>query len=190
MWFRRHDLEVLPLPNPFLADLLRSVARRRSGVEPTHYRKLIEMVSTASDFEAFIKATAGTVWRDVNRADEIHNAELDRELAALGTLAKKNLGSDVARRLSRQFGVPGCHPNPVIVAQKLSAALEFLQSCMKKVKDGANPRKNNAGLYTDFQLLLYLGSPDFVFLTREDFRSDIKISPQRNRIVDLDSLRP
>jgi hypothetical protein len=173
---------------PFIAQILHSTPATRSGVEPAHYEQLIEIVSGAKHFDDFLRAADGTVWRDIGNADDIHNAQLDKEIGALGTLAKRARGQSYARRLSEFFGAPGCRPNPLILAARLSAGLEYLNSCAEKVRGGANPRRNDPGLYTDFQLLLYLADDELSFLTNEDFTSEIKISRQRLRIVGLNSL--
>ena len=187
-WLNDHNFEILPLPYPFMAEVLRSSLSRQSGVEPRHYQQLIETVSNAVDYNDFIRLTIGTAWQGIERADEIHGTELDREIAALGSLARKGLGQDFARRLSQKFGVPGCRPNPLIIANHFSAALEFLESSIVKIKGGSNPRRNDPGLYTDFQLLFYLANPDLIFLTNEDFAHEVRVSPQRFRILSLDSL--
>ena len=188
-WMQDQNFEILPLPYPFMAKVLGSSVTARGRVEPHHYRELISMVSGAADFADFIKKTTGTVWQDVNRADQIHSDELDKEIAALGSLAKKGLGQNYAKRLSQKFGIPGCRPNPLILARRFSAALEFLESSIVKIRSGSNPRKNDPGLYTDFQLLLYLGDDELRFLTNEKFAAEIKRSPQRQHILGLDSLR-
>ena len=72
--------------------------------------------------------------------------------------------------------------------RRFSAALDFLESSCPKVTAGANPRKNDPGLYIDFQLLLYLGDDGLSFLTNENFAHEIRKSPQRQRIIRLDSL--
>jgi hypothetical protein len=188
VWLRDHKFPILPLPMPFMAQILHSSPVRRSGVEPAHYGQLIEMVSGARHFDDLIEAAEGTAWRDIGNADDIHNAQLDKELGALGTLANRARGQSFARRLSEFFGVPGCRPNPLIIAARFSSALEYLDSCSAKVRGGANPRRNDPGLYTDFQLLLYLADDELSFLTNEDFTSEIKSSRQRLRIVGLTSL--
>jgi len=43
-------------------------------------------------------------------------------------------------------------------------------------------------VFGDFQLLFYLADPQIYLLTKEEFSNDIKNSPQRTRIVQLDSL--
>ena len=72
--------------------------------------------------------------------------------------------------------------------ERFSAAMEYADTTIARIRAGANPRKNDPGRYGDFQLFFYLADPDIHLLTREDFSSDIKASPQRTRIVGLDSL--
>ena len=188
IWLREHGFEILPLPAPFMAQILKSQLSQRSGVEPAHYGEQICMVAGAVDFDDFLARTKGTVWRDIDRADAIHNAELDREFTALSALARRGPRQNYAARLSQKFGIPGCRPNPAAVANQFSAALEFLEASVVKIRSGAVPRRNDPGLYTDFQLLVYLGDPTLTFLTQEDFSHEIRASAQRDRIVGLDAL--
>jgi hypothetical protein len=188
-WLHEQNFGILPLPYPFMTKVLGSSITPRGRVEPQHYRELISMVSGAADFADFIKKTADTVWQDVSRADQIHSDELDKEIAALGSLAKLGRDHNYARRLSQKLEIPGCRPNPLILARRFSAALEFLESSIVKIRSGSNPRKNDPGLYTDFQLLLYLGDDELRFLTNEKFAAEIKRSPQCQHILGLDLLR-
>jgi hypothetical protein len=191
VWLRNHDCQILDLPKPFMARILRT-STRQSGVEPEHYRELIKMIACAADFDEFTtKAQVpGGVWRDIGRADEIHQAELDRELAAIVTMARRSGSQNVASGLSRMFGIPGCRPNPLILQSKFSAALEFLETSLARIRGSANanPRQNDPGRYIDFQLLLYLADPETFLLTSEKFSKKIKTSPQKSRIVGLESL--
>jgi hypothetical protein len=191
IWLRAQGCPVLELPRPFMARILRTSPQNRSGVKPDHYLQLIEMIVVSADFGDFMRRsdTAGSVWRDIARADEIHRAELDKELGALETIAKRGRGQDLATKLSQTFGMPGCRPNPLILKRKFSAAIEFLEASLSKVRGGAKPRKNDRGLYLDFQLLLYLADPEIAFLTEEDFSSEIRTSPQTSQIIKLDSMR-
>jgi len=70
-----------------------------------------------------------------------------------------------------------------------SAAIEYGDSAIRRARAGENLRKNDAGVFGDFQLFFYLADPQIHLLTKEDFSTDIKNSPQRTRIVTLDSLR-
>jgi hypothetical protein len=189
VWLRVNHFPVLDLPRPFMAGILHS-STRISGVEPHHYAEQIETIADAANFEDFLQRSnaPGSAWRDIAWADEIHRAELDKEFLALDQLAKRRPGRDLAQKLSQLFGIPGCRPIPIIIERQFSAAIEFLESSIVKVRSGAKPRRNDPGLYTDFQLLLYLGSQNLNFLTREDFSHEIKRSPQRTRIVHPDTL--
>lgn len=190
VWLHMNRFPILPLPRPFMARILNSSIPKPSGVEPRHYAEQMEMIASSASFDEFLQRsnTPGSVWRDISRADEIHNAELNREFLALERMAKQRRGRDLAQRLSQLFGAPGCRPKPFIIERQFSAAIEFLESSFSKVRGGANPRKNDPGLYTDFQLLLYLARRDLNFLTCEDFSNEIIKSPQKARIVHPDSL--
>jgi hypothetical protein len=60
---------------------------------------------------------------------------------------------------------------------------------LAKMKGRAKPRKNDPGLFVDFQLLLYLADPELVFLSKEDFSSEVKKSLQKPRIAGIAGLR-
>jgi hypothetical protein len=188
VWLRDNNFAILPLPFPFMANILRSRTPQRSTVLPDHYRQQIEMIADAADFDDFLNRSRGTVWQDIYRADAIHEAELDREVGAIRPLVKRGRGQDYAEPLSRKFGVPGCRPRPEIVARKFSAALEFLEFSIAKASGGANLRRNDPGFYTDFQLLFYLADTELIFVTRENFARKIRVSPQRTRIVGMEAL--
>ena len=186
VWLHDHKFPILPLPYPFMATILKSTNTGKNGVDPYHYRELIELVSTSSDLDDLLRKASDGVWRDVSSSHQVHSDQLDKELLALGTLARVRL--NYAEKLSGKFGVPGCRPIPLIIAGKFSAALEFLESSVTKVKGGAKLRKNDPGVYFDFQLLFYLGDSSLCFLTQENFSVEIKKSPQRTRIVPLSGL--
>lgn len=190
VWIQTQRFTILELPRPFMAKILRTSSQRVSGVVPEHYRILIDMIVCSTDFGDFLKRSEApsNVWRDISRLGEIHESELDREFRAFEKLAKRARSQDIASKLSQTFGAPGCRPNPLILEQRFSAAIEFLESSLRKIADGSKPRKNDSGLYFDFQLFLYLAVPEINFLTSEKFSSDIKRSPQRFRIIGLDSL--
>jgi hypothetical protein len=188
-WLYKHGFEILPLPSPFIANLLKSSLKEPSGVEPNHYREQIEMISSSSDFDDFLKKAEGTVWADLAKADGIHEAELDKEFSAMSSLARGRAGHGYAELISRKFGNPESRPSAAKIAETFSAAIEFLEASINKVRGGSIPRKNDPGLYTDFQLLFYLGDPNLAFLTSENFAHEITKSPQRDRILNLDTLR-
>ena len=185
-WLNKHKPPILELPRPFMAKLL-GASVKTSGVVPKHYEELIGLISASANFEEFLKRSQDGVWRDIDRADAIHGSQLDKEHKALFDLAKSGRGK-VAIALSNQFGAPGARPKPVLIAEMFSAAIEFLESSISKVSSGANTRKNDPGLYIDFQLLFYLGDKNLIFLTKENFGNEIKASRQRSRIVGLDAL--
>lgn len=187
MWFRENQFEILTLPKPFIALQMKTRLIGPPGVQPRHYAELIEMVATATNFDDFIKKADDDCsnWKGIARQPEIHDAQLDREFAALPELAAR---TDIAKTMCGWFGAPGCRPNHLLLRQRFSAAIEFLQSACAKTKGGANPRKNDPGLYIDFQLLLYLGDDSLSFLSNENFGHEIRKSPQRERIVPLASL--
>lgn len=187
-WLHEHKFEILPLPKPFIALQMKTKLATSSGIQPSHYAALIEMVATANDFDHFIeKANSdGSAWKNIENKPEIHESHLDKEFAALPEVAAA--GQDLARIMCGWFGAPGCRPNHLLLGRRFSAALEFLQSTCARVRGGANPRKNDPGLYVDFNLLLYLGDDSLSFLTNENFAAEIRNSPQRQRIVPLASM--
>jgi hypothetical protein len=187
-WLAERGFPILELPRPFMAKLLGAPVKS-SGVEPKHYAELIKIIAGSANFAEFLKLsqTPDGVWRDIDRADAIHGAQLDKEHDALLKLAKTGHGR-LAAALANQFGAPGGRPSADLVGSMFSAAIEFLESSMSKVSSGANTRKNDPGLYIDFQLLFYLGDENAIFLTRENFGNEIRNSPQRSRIVALDGL--
>ena len=188
-WLEAQCPAILPLPRPFMAKILHTTTRT-GPVRPEHYSELIQMVVSSADHRDFLRKsdTAGSVWKDIANLDRTHEAQLEKELSALEGMAG-NRAENFVRGLSHTFGAPGCRPHPLILEKRFSAAIEFLQSSLSKIQRGAKPRKNDRGLYVDFQLLLYLAEPEISFLTNERFSGEIRRSPQRTRIVGLDSLR-
>jgi hypothetical protein len=189
-WMRNRKCGVLDLPRPFMAKILRTNLPTNSGVVPVHYEQLIETVVTSATFVEFVKRSnaCGSVWKNIESLDQIHEGEIEKELTALEGLAKRRKALNVAGRLASTFGAPGCRPLPIVVSRYFSAAIEYLETSVRKVAQGANPRKNNRGLYVDWQLLMYLAVPDIKFLTKEDFSGEISKSPQKDRIVTPDIL--
>jgi hypothetical protein len=173
-----------------MAAILKSNSRRAVEVDPKHYLQLMQMLANSATFEQFLDLSKApeSDWKQIDEADKIHNEILDREFEGLERIAKRRGSLYLAAQLSQSFGPPGNHPIPLVVERKFSAALEFLRASLAKVEGGAKPRKNDPGLYVDFQLLLYLADPEIVFLTKEDFSEEIKKSPQKDRILSPDSL--
>jgi hypothetical protein len=190
VWIRDQDYRILELPRPFMAKILKTSAGKTSGVVPEHYKQLISMIVGAANFPEFLEKseTPASVWNEIKHSHQIHEAILDREHRALVGLAKGRPDKFLPQRLSQTFGAPGCRPNPLVLKRHFSAAIEFLESVLAKVRGGAKPRKNDPGLYIDFQLLLYLADPAITFLTNENFSQEIRRSPQRFRIRRLESL--
>jgi hypothetical protein len=83
----------------------------------------------------------------------------------------------------------GLLPDPAVVEVIFSAAIEFLVSSSIKIRQGPNPLKNDRGLYVDSQLFYYLADPDAVVVSNEDFFDDIKLSPQKSRIISYEQFR-
>lgn len=184
------DKEVLELPLPFMACVLRSSYKKRSRVVPGHYTELVRLVAESASLTDFLAASRapGSVWSDIESAHAIHEGFLDREFGALRKVARRRAAEQIAGKIALMFGAPGCRPKPLLVARRFSAAFEFLEACAEKIRGGANPRVNDAGQYIDSQLLLYLGDPAIQIVTEEDFSHEIRTSPQGDRIVGLQAL--
>jgi hypothetical protein len=181
---------ILELPRPFMGRFL-GVPSRRGKVEHHHHVERIGLVADSSSYEEFLrrKDEAGSAWSDIEKSYEIHCAILDREFDALKKIAARPRGSvDLAASFAATFGGPGRHPDRDIFTHYFSAAVEYAETTVERIRGGANPRRNDPGRYGDLQLFFYLADPEIRLLTREDFSSDIKVSPQRTRIVGLDSL--
>jgi hypothetical protein len=118
-------------------------------------------------------------------AHEVHQAFLDQELSALNVLASRSTSANLALACARMFRLSGLLPDPVSIEIKCSAALEFLKASLDKVRNGANPKKNDRGVYGDFQMFWYLADPQIAFVSKEDFSNEIRSSPQRDRIISL-----
>jgi hypothetical protein len=189
-WMRDRKCKILELTKPFMAEILRTTLPTRSGVIPQHYEQLIEMIVSSSALDEFVQRchAADSVWKSVEALDQIHEGQIEKELRALEQLASQDWGLGLAEALSKMFGVPGCRPKPLVVDQHFSAAIEYLETSVRKVVRGAKPRKNDRGMYVDWQLLMYLAIPNARFLTNENFSGEITKSPQRERIVEPDTL--
>ena len=95
---------------------------------------------------------------------------------------------DVVAMLCKTYAVGGVCPDPKLLRQHFSAAIEYQEASIAKIRAGAKPRKNDRGRYGDSQLFFYLADPNITLLTKEDFSGDIKRSPQRTRIVGFHTL--
>jgi hypothetical protein len=189
-WMTNRKCEILDLSRPFMAKVLRTNLPTNSGVSPAHYEKLIEMVVSSNCFDEFVKGcnADGSAWKNIESLDQIHEEQIEKELRALEDLAKQGKYLDIPGRLASTFGAPGCRPIPILLRHRFSAAIEYLETSVRRVAQGANLRKNDRGLYVDWQMLMYLAIPDVRFLTNEDFSGEIRKSPQKDRIVKPDTL--
>jgi hypothetical protein len=189
-WMKNNKCEILDLTRPFMARVLRTSIPANSGVFPAHYAQLIEMIVSSGTFSEFVQRSnaAGSVWKDIDSLDQIHEGQIEKELRALEELAKRHRDLNVPARLANTFGAPGCRPVPIVIRRTFSAAIEYLETSVQKMVQGANPRKNDRGLYVDWQMLMYLAIPDAMFLTSEDFTGEVSKSPQKTRIVKPDTI--
>ncbi|HZP64386.1 MAG TPA: hypothetical protein VFB28_13305 [Terriglobales bacterium] len=189
-WLRSQSANILDLPRPFMGKVL-GFPSKKSDVDVGHHIQRIELVTQASDFANFLKRkdAAGSLWPDIEKSAEVHEQQLDKEFAALQRIAKLKPGSyDLAAQFAKTFKVNGKSPDPNTFRSHFSAAMEYAETTIMRIRGGANPRKNDPGRYGDFQLFFYLADPRIQVLTCEDFSSDTKNSPQRSRIVKLESL--
>jgi hypothetical protein len=186
LWMKEHHCEVLELPKPFMAKVLKTTLPKNSGVIPKNYEELIGMIVDSANLDELVGRCAASVWNNIGSLDRIHEIQIDRELEWLMKLSSRNM--DLAEGYSRLFGVPGCRPNPLIMRGRFSAFFEYLEVAFRSVRQGAKPWKNDRGMYVDLQLLIYLASPDMSFLTNENFAGQITRSTQRTRIVKPDTL--
>lgn len=187
-WIHAKSSAILELPRPFMVEVLGSSAKL-GHVKIHHQVERIELVTSSSSYEEFLerKNAPDSAWTDIDNAAVIHDQKLDEEFDALKRLAALPPGSlDVAAKFCETFNHP--RPDPIVFRERFSAAMEYAETTIQKIRSGANPRKNDPGRYGDFQLFFYLADSDIYLLTSEDFSSDIKTSVQRDRIVGLSSL--
>lgn len=62
-WLSSGDFPILELPRPYMAKLLGAPATKSSGVEPKHYKELIELIANSADFAEFLKRSENARWR-------------------------------------------------------------------------------------------------------------------------------
>ena len=154
-WLQAHSGNILELPLPFIGKTMGGVTLKRSHVETQHYVQRIEMVVNSPTFDEFLKSKdgAGNVWSDIDQAVQIHHSQVDKEFTALESLAKLPKGKiDVATRFCKTYSTAVFHPDPKLFKQYFSAAVEYAEVSIAKIRSGANPRKNDRGRYGDFQL--------------------------------------
>ncbi len=189
-WLQTHSDAILDSPRPFIGKIL-GFPSKWSQVETHHRVQRVEMVANSETFDDFLKRKddAGNVWSDIDKAPQIHADILDREFAELEKLAKLPQGTDdVVAVFCKTFAPGGVYPDVKLFKQHFSAAVEYLEASIAKIRAGAKPRKNDQGRYGDFQLFFYLADPNIILLTSDDFSGDIKQSPQRTQIVGLGAL--
>lgn len=189
IWMKAQKCAILDLPLPFVGKVL-GIPLKRGDVEVHHYLQLVDMIASSGTFDEFLqrKDKADSAWSDIDRSVAIHDQRLDKEFGALEKIAKLPGTFDLAAKFCETFGAAGAHPDASSFRQHFSAAIEYFESTLARIRGGARPRKNDPGRYGDFQLLFYLAEPGFSLLTQEDFSDDIRSSPQRTRIVGLGSL--
>jgi hypothetical protein len=176
---------VMELPRVAIFNKLWNIREAVSGVRPEHYMTLMNILIGSNSHKEFLaKAEApGNPWVKLSNLDSIHKAVLDKELTALKPLAEKASVRTLHMHMVRAYQLGGLLPDPDLFVQTFSAAVEFLKYMVMQVRNGANPVKNNRGSYVDSQLFWYLGDPDAVVVSKEDFSNEIRLSPQKSRII-------
>jgi hypothetical protein len=176
---------VLELPRVFVFTVLWKIRETISGVRPQHYVALIDLLIKSNSLADFLSKTEDehSNWKEMNKLDSIHEGILDKELTALKPLARRASMNSLHCRLAAHYMISHLLPEPDHFEATFSAALEFLIYSVRQVRAGANPLKNNRGLYIDSQLFWYLGDPNAVLVSNEDFSQEIHKSPQRDRII-------
>ena len=189
-WLQTHSDAILEPPRPFIGKIL-GFPSKWSQVEKHHRVQRVEMVANSQTFDKFLKrkSDAGNVWSDIDKAPQIHADKVDKEFTELENLAKSPQSTvDVVGMFCKTFAAGEVCADPELFKRHFSAAVEYVEASITKIRAGANPRKNDRGRYGDFQLFFYLADPNIILLTSEDFSDDIKQSPQRTRIAGLDAL--
>jgi hypothetical protein len=184
----RSEPEIMDLPGVFVSMVPWNVPNGASGVRPEHYKELMNLIIPAERFSDFLAETEkpGSVWRRIGDLDSIHEDVLETELKSLEKLAGASLKA-LPLNLARLCKCGGLLPDPEFFEQKFSAAIEFLRSSILQLRNGANPRKNDRGLYIDQQLFFYLADPEVAVVTGESFANKIKTSPQAGRILSYEA---
>ena len=181
----RKNPAILELPKIFVNALLWNLPKTLGNVRPDDYRRLMNLLISSRSFKEFVSRVEDPAsnWKRMSELDQIHEFVLNKELRSLEILASKASVTALPVNMARLFGLGGLFPEPAAFESRFSAAVEFLVHWVVQVKNGANPKKNNRGMYVDNQLFWYLGDPDAVIVTQEDFSTEIRRSPQRKRII-------
>jgi hypothetical protein len=180
---------ILELPKVFVLGVLWGLYMGDSGVQPHHYQTLIELVLQSKTHRDFLNSTERpeSAWKKISELSSIHNQVLDKELGSLKAIAERASIKNLHMHMVRMYRLGGLLPDPDLFEETFSAAVEFVRSSVALVRNGANPLKNNRGMYIDSQFFWYLGDPNAVVVTKEDFSREIRASPQRSRILSLDA---
>ena len=182
---------ILELPRPFILQILWNATDETARVRPEHYASLLELITSSATLEQFLNQAdqpAGA-WRHVTHLDSIHENALDAELKSLKYLAEHASIQSLHVNMARSLQFCGLFCDPDAFNAKFSAAVEFLRSSIVQVRRGANPLKNNRGLYVDNQLFFYLGDAEAVIVTNEEFSQEIRESPQKTRVITFQAFR-
>jgi hypothetical protein len=189
-WLHDHSGNILELPLPFVGEIL-GFQLRRTQVGTQHYRQLIGMIVNSQTFDQFltVKGQVGSLWTDIDRAPQIHPDKVNDEFTSLESLAKRPPEKvDVAAGLCKAYAPASANVDPMMFRHHFSAAVEYAEAALAKIRSGVNLREKDRGRYGDFNLLFYLADPNITLLTNDGLTGDIKQSPQRTRIVKPDSL--
>jgi hypothetical protein len=160
-------------------------------VRPEHYRTLLDLVVSSNSHKDFLKKSeaTGSVWKKMTELDSIHKGVLDKELGSVSVLAGRASAKALHMYMPRFYKLGGLQPDPDKFEETFSAAMEFLRSSIIQVRNDANLRKNNPGMYLDNQLFFNLADTEAVVVTNEDFSNEIRTSPQKNRIISHETFR-
>jgi hypothetical protein len=185
------DPGIQELPRGFVNRILWNVDLEESAVRPKHYRELLQMLINSATLARFKRNTEapGSSWSRMAELHSKHKEVLDKEL---NSLVRFNHGISlkaVPLHFSRMYEFSGLLPDPDVIEQRFSAAMEFLRASVLKVRRGAKPWKNDRGSFVDLRLFFYLADPAVVLVTKEDFSDAVKASPQRTRIISYDAFR-
>jgi hypothetical protein len=92
----------------------------------------------SSSIAAFIGRTKqpGSIWNEVSDLNSIHEGTLDKELTALGPLAKEASINSLHVHMASRYKLGGLLPDPDDFEMTFSAAIEFLRSAVSRVRRG------------------------------------------------------
>jgi len=183
--------EILELPRVFVETVIWNVPRDNGRVRPEHYRILLDMLAESASHADFLQRTeaVGSVWTRLSSLGSIHHDVLQKELKAMEIMAGSASLSTLHVHMARLYACGGLFPDPDWFQDRFSAAVEYLRTWVRMVRNGANPRKNNRGIYLDSQHFWYLADPKLVLVSNEDFSDELRESPQRVRVISLEAFR-